>query len=132
VIWPAVATPTGVFLLRQYMLTIPDDLLDAARMDHAGEWRIYWRSCCRCRRRRWRCWRSSRSCGAGTSSCWPLIVLNRSELHAAAGAQLLPGRPAHQWHYLLAMTVITLLPITLVFAVPAEIHHHGHRPAGVK
>ena len=31
VIWPAIATPTGVFLLRQYMLTIPDDLLDAAR-----------------------------------------------------------------------------------------------------
>src|SRR6186997_3143523 len=43
VIWPAVATPTGVFLLRQYMLTIPDELLEAARMDHASEWRIYWR-----------------------------------------------------------------------------------------
>jgi alpha-1,4-digalacturonate transport system permease protein len=34
VIWPAVATPTGVFLLRQYMLTLPDELLEAARMDH--------------------------------------------------------------------------------------------------
>ena len=43
VIWPAVATPTGVFLLRQYMLTIPDELIDAARMDHASEWRIFWR-----------------------------------------------------------------------------------------
>jgi alpha-1,4-digalacturonate transport system permease protein len=43
VIWPAVATPTGVFLLRQYMLTLPDELLEAARMDHASEWRIYWR-----------------------------------------------------------------------------------------
>ena len=36
VILPAVATPTGVFLLRQYMLTIPDELLEAARMDHAS------------------------------------------------------------------------------------------------
>ena len=43
VILPAVATPTGVFLLRQYMLTIPDELIEAARMDHASEWRIYWR-----------------------------------------------------------------------------------------
>jgi alpha-1,4-digalacturonate transport system permease protein len=43
VILPAVATPTGVFLLRQYMLTIPDELLEAARMDNASEWRIYWR-----------------------------------------------------------------------------------------
>ena len=43
IILPVVATPTGVFLLRQYMLTIPDELLEAARMDHASEWRIYWR-----------------------------------------------------------------------------------------
>ena len=36
-------TPTGVFMLRQYMLTIPDELLEAARMDAASEWSIYWR-----------------------------------------------------------------------------------------
>ena len=41
VIWPGVATPTGV--LRRYMLTIPDELLDAAHMDHATEWRLFWR-----------------------------------------------------------------------------------------
>ena len=39
---PGAATPTGVFLLRQYMLTIPDELIDAARIDGASEWRIYW------------------------------------------------------------------------------------------
>ena len=43
VILPGAATPTGVFLLRQYMLTIPRDLIDAARMDKASEWTIYWR-----------------------------------------------------------------------------------------
>ena len=43
VIIPGAATPTGVFLLRQYMLTIPDEILDAARMDKASEWKIYWR-----------------------------------------------------------------------------------------
>src|SRR5690606_8039198 len=42
VIIPGAATPTGVFLLRQYMLTIPNELLDAARIDGASEWRIYW------------------------------------------------------------------------------------------
>jgi len=41
VIVPGAATPTGMFLLRQYMLTIPDELLDAARIDGASEWRIY-------------------------------------------------------------------------------------------
>ena len=38
---PPAATPTGVFLLRQYMLTLPDELLEAARIDGAGEWRIF-------------------------------------------------------------------------------------------
>jgi alpha-1,4-digalacturonate transport system permease protein len=36
----AAATPTGVFLLRQYMLTIPDELIDSARIDGSSEWRI--------------------------------------------------------------------------------------------
>ena len=37
------ATPAGVFMVRQYMLTIPDELLDAARMDAASEWNIFWK-----------------------------------------------------------------------------------------
>lgn len=40
---PPAATPTGVFLLRQYMLTIPDDMIEAARIDGAGEFAIFWR-----------------------------------------------------------------------------------------
>jgi len=41
VILPGAATPTGVFLLRQYMMTLPRDLIEAARMDKASEWQIY-------------------------------------------------------------------------------------------
>ena len=41
VILPGAATPTGVFLLRQYMLTLPRDLIESARMDKASEWQIY-------------------------------------------------------------------------------------------
>ena len=43
VIVPTLATPTGIFLQRQYMLTLPDELLEAARVDGASEWFIYWR-----------------------------------------------------------------------------------------
>ena len=38
---PAAATPTGVFLLRQYMLSIPDELIEAARVDGSGEFRTF-------------------------------------------------------------------------------------------
>ena len=42
VIIPGMASIFGIFLVRQYAVSIPDDLLDAARIDGASEWRIYW------------------------------------------------------------------------------------------
>lgn len=40
---PHVATAFGIFLMRQYMLSLPDEVLDAARVDGASEFEIYWR-----------------------------------------------------------------------------------------
>lgn len=42
-ILPSVASVLGVFLIRQYMLTIPDEMLDAARVDGASPWQQFWR-----------------------------------------------------------------------------------------
>ncbi len=42
VIVAGIATVFGIFLVRQFALGIPDELLDAARVDGASEWRIYW------------------------------------------------------------------------------------------
>ncbi|MBX3578791.1 MAG: carbohydrate ABC transporter permease [Rhizobiaceae bacterium] len=133
VIWPAVATPTGVFLLRQYMLTIPDDLLDAARMDHASEWKVYWRIVLPLSAPAlavlvifsvmWR-W---------NEFLWPLIVLNRSEeftLQLALNS--FQGELQTAWSNLLAMTILTLLPITLVFAVLQKYITTGIAQSGVK
>jgi multiple sugar transport system permease protein len=36
-------TPFFIFLLRQFLINVPDELLEAARIDGAGEWKIYWR-----------------------------------------------------------------------------------------
>lgn len=43
--WPAAATVTGIFLLRQHFYSIPSDLEDAARVDGAGRFRIFWQVC---------------------------------------------------------------------------------------
>jgi alpha-1,4-digalacturonate transport system permease protein len=116
VIIPGAATPTGVFLLRQYMLTIPDEILDAARMDKASEWKIYWRiilplsapaiAVLAILAIMWR-W---------NDFLWPLIVLTRSEnftLQLALNS--FQGELLTDWSSLLAMTVLTLLPIACVF-----------------
>lgn len=41
IIIPPAATPTGIFLMRQYLLTIPDDIILSARIDGASEWKIF-------------------------------------------------------------------------------------------
>ncbi|MEX0969389.1 MAG: carbohydrate ABC transporter permease [Paracoccaceae bacterium] len=116
VIIPGAATPTGVFLLRQYMITIPDEILDAARMDKASEWKIFWRiiiplsapaiAVLAILAIMWR-W---------NDFLWPLIVLTRTEnftLQLALNS--FQGELQTDWPSLLAMTVLTLLPIATVF-----------------
>ncbi|KEP71172.1 carbohydrate ABC transporter permease [Thioclava sp. BHET1] len=117
VIIPGAATPTGVFLLRQYMLTIPDEILDAARMDKASEWKIYWRiilplsapaiAVLAILSIMWR-W---------NDFLWPLIALQKQEnftLQLALNS--FRGEFTTDWASLLAMTVLTLVPIVVVFA----------------
>lgn len=117
VIIPGAATPTGVFLLRQYMLTIPDEILDAARMDKASEWKIYWRiilplsapalAVLAILSIMWR-W---------NDFLWPLIALQKQEhftLQLALNS--FRGEFNTDWASLLAMTVLTLVPIVAVFA----------------
>ena len=133
VILPAIATPTGVFLLRQYMLTIPDELLEAARMDNASEWRIYWRIILPLAA-------PALAVLAIFSVMWrwndfllPLIVLSKSESFTLQLAlNSFQGELNTQWNYLLAMTVITLVPITLVFAFLQKYITTGIASAGVK
>jgi alpha-1,4-digalacturonate transport system permease protein len=133
VIWPAIATPTGVFLLRQYMLTIPDDLLDAARMDNASEWRVFWKIVLPLSAPAlavlvifsvmWR-W---------NEFLWPLIILNRSEVFTLQLAlNSFQGELQTSWSSLLAMTVLTLLPITVVFAFLQRFITQGIAQSGVK
>jgi alpha-1,4-digalacturonate transport system permease protein len=133
VIWPAVATPTGVFLLRQYMLTIPNELLDAARMDNASEWRIFWRIVLPLSAPALAVLAIFSVMWRWNDFLWPLIVLSKTEnftLQLALNA--FQGELTTEWHYLLAMTVITLLPVTLVFAFLQKHITTGIAASGVK
>jgi alpha-1,4-digalacturonate transport system permease protein len=117
VIVPGAATPTGVFLLRQYMLTIPDDLIDAARIDGASEWRIYTNVILPLAKPALAVLTIFSVMWRWNDFLWPLVVLSRSEVFTLqVGLQSFQGQLNVQWHLILAMTVLTLLPITIVFA----------------
>ncbi len=134
VIIPAAATPTGVFLLRQYMLTIPDELLEAARMDAASEWRIFWRivmplslpalSVLAILSVIWR-W---------NDFLWPLIVLiSDPDKHTIQlGLTQYAGEFDTDFHYILAMTVVSLVPVTLAFVWLQRFITTGIATTGLK
>ena len=133
VILPGAATPTGVFLLRQYMLTLPRELIEAARMDNASEWSIYWRvvlplslpaiAVLAIFSIMWR-W---------NEFLWPLIVLGRSEVYTVQiGLNAFQGELITQWHYLLAMTILSLLPIAIIFVFLQRFITTGIASSGMK
>lgn len=133
VIIPGAATPTGVFLLRQYMLTIPDELLHSARIDGASEWRVYWQIVLPLAAPALAVLAIFSVMWRWNDFLWPLIVLSRSELFTLqVGLASFQGELNVQWHYVLAMTVMTLLPITLVFAVLQRFITTGIATTGMK
>jgi alpha-1,4-digalacturonate transport system permease protein len=133
VILPGAATPTGVFLLRQYMLTLPRDLIEAARMDKASEWQIYWRivipltlpalAVLTIFSIMWR-W---------NEFLWPLAVLTKTEVYTLQiGLNAFQGELQTQWQYLLAMTVMTLTPVAIVFVFLQRFITTGIANTGMK
>ena len=133
VIIPGAATPTGIFLLRQYMLTIPDELLDAARIDGASEWHIYWRIILPLARPALAVLAIFSVMWRWNDFLWPLIVLSRNDYFTLqVGLNAFQGELQIQWHYVLAMTVVTLLPITLVFAFLQRFITTGIATTGMK
>lgn len=133
VILPVISTPTGVFLLRQYMLTIPDELLEAARMDHASEWRIFWRIVLPLATPALTVVAIFSIMSRWNDFLLPLIVLTKPEVHtlqiALAGYT---DENGIQYGMLLAMTTLTALPLALAFIFLQRYITTGIASTGIK
>lgn len=134
VIIPGAATPTGVFLLRQYMLSIPDELIEAARMDAASEWKVYWRIVLPLAL-------PAIAALAILSVIWrwndlilPLVAIATTKEAYTIQLCLLEFRGEHlsQEHYRLAMTMVSLVPSTLVFVFLQKYITTGIANTGLK
>lgn len=133
VILPTVATPTGVFLLRQYMLTIPDELIEAARMDHASEWRIFWRIILPLSAPALAVVAIFSILSRWNDFLLPLVVLTRRESYtlqlALASFQTEYGI---RYDLLLAMTTLTALPLAFAFIFLQRYITSGIASTGIK
>lgn len=130
---PAVASPTAVFLVRQYYVGIPDAYMEAARIDGASETSILTRImlplakpvisvlCIFSFMWRW------------NDYLWPKLVINSKERYTIQLALAnYSGEYSVDWNSLLAMSVISMIPVIIVFVTLQSHIIGGMTSGGVK
>jgi multiple sugar transport system permease protein len=133
VIIPGMASIFGIFLIRQYTLSIPGSLLDAARIDGAGEFRIYWFLVLPLCRPILISLAIFTFMGVWNDFLWPLIVLTDDRLYTlpVALANLL-GEHVQDTELMMAGAVLTVLPVMVVFLALQRYYMEGLMVGGVK
>lgn len=117
VILPAAAGPLGVFLMRQFMLAIPDDLLEAARVDGAGEFTIFWRIVLPLSTPALAALGIITFLPSWNALLWPLVVLTSQDNYTLPVALAIFSRGQFQADYglLMAGSVVLVVPVIVVF-----------------
>lgn len=130
---PGAVSTFGIFFLRQYMKSIPDDLLDAARIDGASEFRIYGQIVLPLSRP------ALAATGIGTFTYawndwfWPLIITGSEALRVLPlGLALFVTRNKTVWDVLFAGSVLVTLPVLIVFLLFQRHFLRGLALSGMK
>ncbi len=115
---PAGTSAFGVFLMRQYTLSVPDALIDAARIDGAGEWRIYWQVVLPTVRPALGALAIFIFTNNWNSFLWPLLVINtESMMTLPLGIANFQSSYSTNYPELMAVSLITTLPVLAVFLI---------------
>jgi len=133
VIVPSMASIFGIFLVRQYAEAIPDALLDAARVDGAGELRIFVQIVVPLCRPILVTLAVATFMATWNDFLWPLVVLTDDRLHtlpvALAG---LFGEHVQDTELMMAGAVVTVVPVMIVFLVLQRYYIAGLTAGGLK
>jgi alpha-1,4-digalacturonate transport system permease protein len=130
---PPAATPTGVFLLRQYMLGLPDELLEAARIDGAGEFRIFLRIVLPLCRPALAVVAIFSVIWRWNDFLWPRIVAQQESVHTVPVALArFQNELVVPFHYVLAMSVLSILPVIVLFLIMQRHIIDGIAQTGLK
>lgn len=132
VIIPAIATPTGVFLLRQYMLTIPDELIDSARVDGASEMRIFLRVVLPLCRPALAVLAIFSVLWRWNDFLWPLVVTNQRTRTLPVALSQFAGQEVVPFNLVLVMAVISIIPVLFCFLIFQRQIVQGIASTGLK
>ncbi|MDE2819739.1 MAG: carbohydrate ABC transporter permease [Chloroflexota bacterium] len=130
---PGLASAYGIFLMRQFMVTVPDELLDAARIDGASEPMIYWRIVIPLVKPALATLGTFTFIGAWNNFLWPLLVLNSRELFTLPlGINSLRSLYADNTNLLMAGTAVAVVPMLLLFVFLQRYFIKGIALTGLK
>ena len=130
---PSLSSVWGIFLLRQFFMTIPRDLEDAARVDGASEFHIFWRIILPLSRPALATLAIFAFMASWKDFLWPLIVTNRTEMRTVeVGIAGFNSLYATDWPHQMAAAVLVMLPVVLVFFFAQKYFVRGITMSGIK
>ena len=133
IVAPSAIQVFGIFLMRQFLQSIPDEILESARMDGASEWRILRSIVFPVARPGMATLAIFTFLGAWNDFLWPLIVTNSDEMRTMpVGLALLARKNASNWGDTMAGTVLTAAPLILMFLVLQRRFIEGLTAGSVK
>ncbi len=123
----------GVFLMRQYMLSIPKDLIDSARIDGASELRIFWMIVLPLCKPALVALAVFTFREAWDMYIWPLIIITKDSLRTLPlGISLFMSSYGTSWDQLMAIAVLGTLPMILLFFFLQRAFIQGIAATGLK
>lgn len=130
---PRATSAFGIFLFRQFFMSIPRELDEAARIDGAGHFRIYWRVILPLAKPAIATVALLNFTSLWNDLLWPLVVSSSPEMQTLpAGLALFGGQHVTDHAVLLAGAVISLLPIAVAFFLAQRYFVAGISTSGLK
>jgi multiple sugar transport system permease protein len=122
-----------IFMLRQFFITLPQELIDAAKLDGCSEWTILWRLVAPMSKPAVATVALFSFVWAWTDFMGPLIYLNdSSKFTLAVGLQYFLGRHGEQWNLLMAAAAVVTAPLVVLFLITQRAYVRGITLTGLK
>ena len=132
-ILPLIASPFGVFLLRQSLLTLPRELEEAAFVDGANHWMVFTRIVLPNVKPALATFGVFAFMASWNSFLWPLVIVSSdSMMTLPLGLSSLHGRYSTAWNLVMAGSTLSLLPIVAVYLVAQRYVVQGVAQSGLK
>lgn len=133
VILPSIFRPFAIFLLVQQMRTIPNDYLDAARIDGASTFRVYFRVALPLCRPTLATLSITTFMEAWNDYLWPLLMLtDKVKMTLPIALSTLNGQYSTEYNVLMAGSLISMVPIILVYIFAQNYFENGMMAGGIK